>query len=71
MAYLVYNGGLGLILIAVIVVETADYLRRRTGKEFFLIAAPPWVRWAACYALGAAVWILAPFGSHQFIYFQF
>ena len=69
--YLVFNDGVRNVVIAVVVLEFSDYMRRRSGREFVLTMAPVWLRWTCYYALACAIWILAPFGSKQFIYFQF
>lgn len=69
--YIIVNDGIRNVVVAVLVLELADYLRRRTGKEFVLTQMPVWIRWTGYYTLACAIWILAPFGSRQFIYFQF
>lgn len=60
---------IGMCLIAV--VEVVELLQSRGDRRMMLASKPPVVRWAAFYALGAAILFYGYFARTQFIYFQF
>lgn len=68
---MIWNSGMGIIFAAVVFLELSDYLRRKQNKEFILTNFSPIVRWGVYYILILSIWICAPLGSQQFIYFQF
>lgn len=68
---MIWNGGVLLMLAAVLVMESFDALRARPARPLVFAALPAPARWAAYYALGVVIWIGSPLGSYHFIYFQF
>lgn len=68
---LLWNPGTKLVVAAIVVLEVVDYLRERPLVARTFLAVPWPMRWLAYYAVVGAVLVLAPFGSKQFIYFQF
>jgi hypothetical protein len=59
------------LLVAILLVELTDWLGERTAAAQWFARSPLPIRWSGYAVLVAAVAILAPFGSNQFIYFQF
>jgi D-alanyl-lipoteichoic acid acyltransferase DltB (MBOAT superfamily) len=62
------------ILLAITMITVVEFveLAQSRGDRRQMLATRPWfVRWAAYYAVGAAILLYGYFGRSQFIYFQF
>lgn len=66
-----WNGGTMAVVLMVFLLETVDYLRDKPQVRGAFLSAPVYLRWTSYYALAIGTVVMAPFGSKQFIYFQF
>jgi D-alanyl-lipoteichoic acid acyltransferase DltB (MBOAT superfamily) len=58
-------------IVSITVMGMVHTLQVRGNVRNMLRSKPIWLRWAAYYAIVAAILLLSNFGSKQFIYFQF
>ena len=69
--FLLWNEGTRAVMAGILVMELVEWLGEHTTAVRWFPRWPLPVRWSAYAAVIVAVAILAPFGSKQFIYFQF
>jgi D-alanyl-lipoteichoic acid acyltransferase DltB (MBOAT superfamily) len=69
--FLIWNPMTKALVAAILVMELVEWLGERTGAGRWLPHSPPALRWSGYAVLLAAIVVLAPFGTNQFIYFQF
>jgi len=60
-----------IVIVAIAALEAVDFLRAKDLRQPPAVRFPPYARWAGYYALALLIWVAAPLGSTQFIYFQF
>ena len=68
---LIWNPMTQALLAAIVIMEAIDELGEHTAAARWLRQASPALRWSGYVVLVVAIAVLAPFGSNQFIHFQF